>query len=154
MHKYTILRTFIVLFIASLPFLGSDCNTNTIGGQTGGDITGTWKLNFIQGNLQDVCFGEVVTFPSNTGGNATLTCPNQTPITRPYEYTNAVLTYTTSQIKYNVSTSSSNVLILTGVGIGRTLSYTKVPADNVTKEPSSVSNPNSILNSSEQNKTK
>ena len=157
MHYFTVLRTFIVLFIASLPFLGSDCNTNTTAGQTGGNISGTWKLDFVQGNLQDVCYGEVITFPSNTGGDATLTCPNSTPITRPYTYSNNVVTYTNSALQYSVTSDNSNnptLLVFTGVGFGRTLSYKKVVADYKINEPSTVKSNGAVLNSSELNKTK
>jgi hypothetical protein len=129
-QKLTIIKTILVLSFAILPLLGTDCNSNTIGGGSGGDITGTWKLNFIQGNLQDVCLGEVVTFPTGTSGTATLTCPGSTSISRTYDYSNAVLTYTETQVKYNVDASNSSVMILTGVNFGRTLTYGKVPADD------------------------
>jgi hypothetical protein len=117
------IRTFIVAVIAILPTLGSDCNTDNTVGTPGGSITGTWQLDFVQGYLQDICSNEQIVFPSNTSGDASLTCPGNSTITRPYTYNNDVLVYTNSQLQYKVSTSGTTLLILTGVNVARTLTY-------------------------------
>lgn len=111
-QRYTVLKTILLVSFIILPLLGSNCNnTNTV---NTGNISGTWRLDFVQGNLQDVCFGEVVNFPSNTGGTATLTCPQQSSISRAYTFSGDVLTYTDTGVQYTVNSGTSGVLILTG----------------------------------------
>lgn len=120
----------IILMLAllgSLPLTGSDCENNVLGGGTTGNIIGTWNLTHMAGYLQDVCEGEQVTF--DTTGTATLQCPNMNPITRSYTVSNNVLTYTETSIQYDVTTLTNTTLVLTGKNIGRTLTYTKIPAD-------------------------
>jgi hypothetical protein len=116
-------------FILSLPFTGSDCDDTIISNGTTGNIIGSWELVSIQGNLQDVCPGEIVTY--DTTGIATLQCPNQNPITRNYTVSNNILSYTETGIQYDITTLSSTTLVLEGRNVGRTLSYTRQPADKV-----------------------
>jgi len=91
-----------------------------------GDVSGTWKLVKMEGNLQDVCLGEIAEF---NGSSATLTCPNSSPVTKNYSYTNNVLTYTASGVSYTVSFSATNgvdKMILRASGIERVLTYDKL----------------------------
>jgi hypothetical protein len=114
---------FLILFYFAT--LGNDCQ-NLIG-TTGGSITGKWELVKMEGNLQDVCLGEIAEFQASN--QATLTCPGNTPITRGYSYTNNILTYTTSNISYNVSFMTENgvyKMILVGNGIERQLTYDQI----------------------------
>ncbi len=122
-HRYTILKSVLLLALVILPLLGSDCNNTST--QNSGNISGNWQLNFVQGNLQDVCMGEVVNFPSNTGGTATLTCPGQSSVSQDYTFSNDVLTYT-SGASYNVNSSTTGVLILTGTFSGNGLAGTRI----------------------------
>ncbi len=121
---------FLSAIILSFPFTGSDCENNIIGNGTSGSLIGTWELVSIQGNLQDVCPGETVTY--DTTAIATLQCPNQDPITRNYTVSNNILSYTETGIQYDITTLSATTLVLEGRnGLGRTLSYTRQPADKV-----------------------
>lgn len=147
LQKFTLIKSFTLILLVLLPFLGSDCNNETT--TPGGNIQGTWKLDFVQGNLQDVCQNETVDFPSNTSGTATLTCPGNAAITRAYTYTNNVVTYTETSVQYTVSTSTDGLIILTGVNVGRTLTYRKVTSTQ--KNPVNNSNNTNSSNSSELN---
>ncbi len=111
-QRHTILKTILLVSFVILPLLGSDCNTTNPANT--GNISGNWQLNFVQGNLQDVCLGEKVNFPSNTGGTATLTCPGQSSVSRAYTFSSDQLTYTDTGVKYTVNSSTTGVLILTG----------------------------------------
>lgn len=110
-----------LLFIAfvSLSFMGTNCEkllTNT------GTVEGSWKLVKMEGNLQDVCLGEIAQF---NGGTATLQCPGQSPVTRTYTYENEKLTFSTG-VSYFVSYASVNgiqKMILRADGIERVLTY-------------------------------
>lgn len=121
-----------IIFIAllsSLPFTGSDCENGIIGSGTTGDIIGTWQLTTMTGYLQDICEGEIVTYDST--GIATLQCPNSNPITRNYTISNNILSYTETGVQYDITNLSSTTLTLEGRNVGRTLSYTRLPADQV-----------------------
>ena len=90
------------------------------------DINGRWELVKMEGNLQDVCLGEIAVFNS---GTAALTCPGASTITRTYTYANKVLAYTASGISYGISFTAQNgifKLIMRGTGIERTLTYNKL----------------------------
>jgi hypothetical protein len=63
-----------------------------------------------------------------------LQCPNSTPITRNYTVSNNILTYTETGVQYDITTLSSTTLVLEGRNIGRTLSYTRQPADFIPKK--------------------
>lgn len=156
MRKFTgltILKSILLLSVLMLPLLGSDCN-NILNNTSVGSIQGTWKLNFIQGNLQDVCLGEVVNFPNNSSGTATLTCPGQTAVQRTYTVSGNTLTFQTG-VTYTITSATSSVLILTGtftkngVTSTRILSYAIVTTtgDQNTSSPGN----DGVLNSSEVN---
>lgn len=114
----------LAVFALSIAFTGAECEkllTNV-----SGDVSGSWKLVKMEGNLQDVCLGETAEFNS---GTATLRCPGSTAITRSYTYSNNVLTYTASGLVYNVSFSAVNgvdKMILRASGIQRVLTYDKI----------------------------
>jgi len=91
-------------------------------------ITGRWVLVYAQGTL-DICPGEIVLFPNNTGGTAELTCPNQNTIYRQYTVNGSTLTYTTSGVRYSISFNQNSYLVLTGINLNRTLYYDKVITD-------------------------
>ena len=124
---YKVLILSAIIF--SFPFIGSDCENNIIGNGTTGSLIGSWELVSVQGNLQDVCLGETVTY--DTTGIATLQCPNQNSITRNYTVSNNILSYTETGIQYDITTLSATTLVLEGRNVGRTLSYTRQPADKV-----------------------
>ena len=135
----------LIVLLCSFPLVGSDCENNVLGGGTTGNIIGTWNLTRAAGYLQDVCDGEQVTF--DTTGTATLQCPNTNPITRTYTVSNNVLTYTETSIQYDITTLTNSTLVLTGKNIGRTLTYTKNPADGYSSY--APENTNKGFNSSE-----
>lgn len=117
------LKIILYFAIASFFFVGSNCDN--LLQSTGGSVEGTWELVKMEGNLQDVCLGEVATF---NGGTATLQCPGKVPIVRQYTYQNSVLTYTSTGVSYNVSFFTDNSglkMQLQGRGIERVLTYLK-----------------------------
>jgi hypothetical protein len=116
----------LAALLCSFPLIGSDCDNSVIGGSSG-NIIGKWQLTNISGYLQDVCEGEIVTY--DTSGIATLKCPNSNPITRNYSISNNMLTYTETGVQYNINTLTTTTLVLEGRNVGRTLTYTKIPAD-------------------------
>jgi hypothetical protein len=123
MNTKITLRTLIYLTIISFFLIGSSCDN--LLQSTGGSVEGTWELVKMEGNLQDVCLGEIATL---NGGTATLQCPGKTPIVRQYTYQNNVLTYTSTGISYNVSFFTDNSglkMQLSGRGIERVLTYLK-----------------------------
>jgi hypothetical protein len=151
LKKYSsiFLKIFLLLVLAGyFPLTGSDCNGNNIIGGSPGEIYGSWSLTEITGYLQDVCEGEQVTF--DTTGIATLRCPKSNPITRSFTVSNDVLTYTETGVQYDITTLTTNTLVLSGRNVGRTLTYTKIPADAFSK--SNTGNINGGNNSSELRK--
>lgn len=112
----------LILVALGFSFTGAECEKLLT---ASGDVAGTWQLVKMQGNLQDVCLGEVAEF---SGGTATLTCPGSSPITRSYTYSGNVLTYTASGVTYNVSFTAVNgvdKMVLSATGIERVLTYDK-----------------------------
>lgn len=102
---------------------GSECENFL---EPSGNLSGTWELVKMEGNLQDVCLGEIVQY---SGSSATLRCPGATAISRPYTYTNNVLTYTGNNISYEITFTSSNgveKMIQRGRGIERVLTYNRI----------------------------
>lgn len=147
MSKVVALRIITVIMLLSLPLLGSDCEDviNQITQPTG-DLSGTWYFIYNAGTTLDVCPGEVVVYPSASGGSATLTCPEQTAITRNYTVSGSTLTYTDTGVEYNVGFTSSNQLVLTGINNNRILYYSNSISDKNPvnqKEGKTVSNYNS-----------
>lgn len=125
-----IFRSLILLLLLIPPFVGSDC-TDLLEQQVtcnGGDISGNWVLINHSGSNHDVCPGEIVLFPSNTGGSATLQCPNSIPTTKDYTVSNATLTYTSSGVKYCIQ-KATDTLIISSTNLSssnsRTLTYFK-----------------------------
>lgn len=116
----------VVLLMFSFTFVGAECENFLLGD---GDLSGTWELVSMQGDLQDVCLGESATF--NTNSNvATLRCPNASQITRSFTYTSAILTYNDTGVRYNVSfgtlPNSTTQLVLDGANVNRKLSYNRI----------------------------
>ena len=70
------------------------------------NLVGSWKFTQHLGGIRDICFGEVVEF--NSGGTATLTCPNQAPLTRTYTVSNNVLTYSETNVQYCITGDRNN----------------------------------------------
>lgn len=154
MSKVVTIRIITILMLVSLPMLGSDCediiNQVTQDPCTTGDITGNWTYIYNSGTLLDICPGEVVNFPNNTGGTATLTCPNQSGITRSYTVSNQILTYTETSVKYQICFDSDGHLVLNGIGTGRTLYYSSSISDKKSSEGNVTNDKKaSNLNSSE-----
>lgn len=150
MSKIVTIRIITVIMLVSLPFLGSDCEDiiNQISEPTG-DLSGTWYFIYNAGTTLDVCPGEVVEYPNATGGTATLTCPNQTGITRNYTVSGTTLTYTDSGVEYNVGFTQNNELVLTGINNNRLLYYTKTITDNKNNQNGTDGKNESNFNSSE-----
>lgn len=147
MSKVVTIRIITALMLVSLTFAGSDCEDiiNQITQPTG-DLSGTWYFIYNAGTTLDVCPGEVVVYPSASGGSATLTCPEQTAITRNYTVSGSTLTYTDTGVEYNVGFTSSNQLVLTGINNNRILYYSNSISDKNPvnqKEGKTVSNYNS-----------
>jgi hypothetical protein len=102
-----------LLIVVALGFAFTGAQCEKLLTATSGDVSGSWKLVKMQGNLQDVCLGEIAEF---NGGTATLTCPGVPPITRSYSYT------------YNVSFPTVNgvdKMVLSATSIERILTYDK-----------------------------
>lgn len=117
----------VILLMFSFTFVGAECE-NFLNSLGEGDLAGTWELVSMQGDLQDVCLGEIATF--NTNSNvATLRCPNSSQISRTFTYTNSVLTYNDTGIRYNVSfqtlPNQTNQLVLDGANVNRKLFYNR-----------------------------
>jgi hypothetical protein len=114
---------FIILFLSFLTFAGTDCDKIFDPG-TPTDITGTWELVGMAGDLQDVCLGEIATFQTNNV--AQLRCPNANTINRQYTFENGVLTFTETGISYNVTFRTTNniqQIVFQGRNVNRTLTY-------------------------------
>jgi hypothetical protein len=141
-------RTFVIMLVISLAFIGSDCNKiiEVVGGNNA-DLTGNWKLIYNSGTLNDVCPGEKINFQSN--GIAAITCPgNGQSINRNYTNSGNVLIYTQTGIKYNIKTLTSTDLELQGVNNDRYLYYTRVTSSD--KPGNSVSSDKSKINNSSE----
>lgn len=154
MSKVVTIRIITALMLVSLTLVGSDCediiNQVTQDPCTTGDITGNWTYIYNSGTLMDICPGEVVNFPNNTGGTATLTCPNQSGIARNYTVSGQTLTYTETSVQYQICFDSDGHLVLKGLNTARTLYYSssisdkKITEGNVTNDKKA-----SNINSSE-----
>ena len=133
MNKIVTIRIITIVMLTCLPFLGSDCEDiiNQIAPITG-ELRGNWTLIYNQGGTLDVCPGEMVDYPSNTGGTATLTCPEQSPIERDYSVSGTTLTFTASGMQYEVGFTQNNELVLAGLNNNRILYYATTPADKIT----------------------
>ncbi|MCC6866123.1 MAG: hypothetical protein IT280_08185 [Ignavibacteria bacterium] len=146
----TSIRIFTVLILVLLPLFGSDCQNviNQLDPSTVA-IQGNWTLIYNAGTLRDICPGESVSFPSNSDGTATLTCPEQTPITRSYTVSGTTLKYTASGVEYTVDMPQSDQLVLTGINNTRVLYYSTTITDK-NNHTNTTSDKNSInYNSSE-----
>lgn len=120
------------IFVLSLALTGAECE-NILNNLVAGDVSGSWQLVKMEGNLQDVCLGEIATF---NNGTATLRCPGATSVTKSYTYSNNVLTYTASGVSYTVSFTQVNgidKMILRASGIERVLTYDKYSSMEVSK---------------------
>ena len=153
MSKVVTIRIITVLFLVSLPLLGSDCEDiiNQINQDpcTTGDVTGNWTLIYNSGTLLDVCPGETVSFPNNSSGTATLTCPNQNPIQRTYSISNQTITYNETSIQYQVCFDSDHNLVLKGIGNDRVLYYKSSVTDKKNDTQINTDNKAENYNSSE-----
>jgi hypothetical protein len=121
--KYKVLKFILLSTLLCFPLLGTDCSK--LLDSTPTSVTGSWTLVKMLGNAQDVCLGESAVFDGN--GNATLTCPNSSPVQKTYTYSGDVLTYTTNSLSYDVAFSTVNgvqKMTLTGRNsIERVLTY-------------------------------
>ena len=146
MSKVVTIRIITALMLVSLTLVGSDCEDiiNQIGEPTG-DLSGSWTLIYNAGTTLDICPGEKVTFPSNTGGTAVLNCPGQNSIDRNYSVSGSTLTYIDSGIEYSISFTQQNQLVLTGINNNRILYY----GTTITDGKSVTGNNSDNYNSSE-----
>ena len=152
MSKVVTIRIITALMLVSLTLVGSDCediiNQVTQDPCSAGDISGNWTYIYNTGTLHDICPGETVNFPNNTGGTATLTCPYQTGIERLYTVSGDVLTYTETSTEYNISYDDQCNLVLTGINNARILYYSSTISDKTGENV--VSDKNAVnYNSSE-----
>jgi hypothetical protein len=138
-YKTFSLRLITAMMLVSLTLVGSDCediiNQITQSPCETGQINGTWTLIYNAGSTNDICPGEVVEFPSQTGGTATLQCPGGTAIKRLYNVQTIsnvnYLTYTETGVEYEVNFTENCELVLTGTNNNRQLYYTAgTPAEN------------------------
>jgi hypothetical protein len=121
--KLSLLFTFLILIF--LTTTGTDCENLFEPGDPS-DITGSWELVGMQGDLQDICLGEIATFQNNNV--AQLRCPNASTINRQFTYQNGVLTYSETGVSYNVTarvTNNIRQIILAGRNVNRTLTYNR-----------------------------
>ncbi len=132
MYKKLSIRLITGLMLLSLPFLGSDCEEILNNTSPTGDITGSWTLIYNAGTTLDICPGEMVTYPSASGGTATLKCPNATEISRQYSISGSTLTYTDSGVQYSYQFTQNNELVLTGINNNRILYYSQTITDSKT----------------------
>ena len=120
--KYKVFKFILLSTLLWFPFIGSDCNKSS---STPSSVIGSWELVKMLGNAQDVCLGETADF--QTSGNATLTCPNSTPVQKTYTYSADILTYTQTGLSYSVAFKTENgiqKMALTGRnGVDRELTY-------------------------------
>jgi hypothetical protein len=121
--KSKILQSLIALILISLSVTGSDCDkVLSNNGSVPSDLIGEWQLVSQTGALQDICPLETVNFQSTMV--ALLTCPGSNPITRDFEISNDVLTYTQTSISYDVEiTNENSELALYGRNVSRNLFY-------------------------------
>lgn len=152
MSKIVTIRIITVLFLAALPFMGSSCEDviNVITQPPTGNIQGSWTLIYNAGTTLDICPGENVTYPSSSGGTATLQCPNQTSIDRDYTVSGSTLTYTASNMQYEVSFTQNNELVLTGVNNNRLLYYTSGISDKKNTEGNVKEDKNAVIHNSSE----
>ncbi len=143
-YKTFSLRLITGLMLVSLPFLGSDCEdvinqitTNPCSNNS--SIVGEWTLIYNAGTLLDICPGEVVNFPSQSSGTATLTCPSQNPISRLYTLSGTTLEYTETGMQYNVNFTENCELVLSGINNERILYYSNQISDSKLNMQNSVS---------------
>ena len=120
--KHKVLKFILLLTLLWFPFSGSDCAKST---STPTSVVGNWELVKMLGDAQDVCLGEIADFQST--GNATLTCPNSSPVQRTYTYSSDILTYSETSLSYSVAFANQNgvqKMVLTGRnGVNRVLTY-------------------------------
>jgi hypothetical protein len=147
-QKLLTIRLATALFLISLPFLGSDCEDIINQNNQTGTLTGDWTLIYNAGTTLDICPGEQVNFPSESGGVATLKCPSQGDITRNYTVSGTTLTYTESGIKYEVAFTQNNELVLSGINNNRILYYSNQISTNTSDNRNEPAK-NSASNSSE-----
>lgn len=112
----------VIFFLLLLPFIGSQCDTNFFDNGNS-DIYGRWQLVYNSGNLHDICPGEKINFQSN--GIAIQKCPNRDSIEVGFNIQNSILTYTSSNLQYNINLRK-DTLELQGVSINRVLTYLRI----------------------------
>lgn len=142
-YRNRMIKLLLLISLASFPLMGGDCGNSVIGGNPG-ELAGKWQLVYMTGYLEDVCMGEVVNYFTN--GTVTLQCPGEQMITRSYSVSDNVLTYSPSGLQYDITSLTTNSLILTGRNVARTLTYNKLPADALTKTGSGKGNNSSEIN--------
>jgi hypothetical protein len=155
--KGSIIRTITILGIVSLAFYGGSCQDvlNTILQPPPADLEGDWQLIYNAGTTNDICRGELVNFPSTTGGVARLQCPGGTAIDRNYTVTGTTLEYTQTGTTYEIAFTQNNELVLDGSATnGRVLYYAAVVTGSVSDTPeknkeNKADSKSSTLNSSE-----
>jgi hypothetical protein len=153
MSKIVTIRIITVLFLASLPFLGSDCEDvlNVITQPPTGNIQGSWTLIYNAGTTLDICPGETVSYPSSSGGTATLQCPDQSAVDRDYTVSGSTLTYTSSGMQYEVSFTQDSQLVLSGVNNNRLLYYTSgITSDKKTNDGNVKTDKNAVIHNSSE----
>lgn len=114
-------KYFILYFLFLLPFIGSQCDSIFETGNT--EIYGRWQLIYNSGNLHDICPGETINFQNN--GIAIQKCPNRDSIQVGFTIQNTVLTYSSTNLQYNIYLRS-DTLDLQGVSINRVLTYLRI----------------------------
>ncbi|MFA5404462.1 MAG: hypothetical protein WC358_05970 [Ignavibacteria bacterium] len=120
--KYKFIKLILLIVILWFPFSGSDCVKSNEGTTS---IIGSWELVKMLGDEQDVCLGEIADFQAS--GNATLTCPNASPVQKAYTFSNNILTYTENNLSYTITFAVKGgiqKMVLKGRnGVDRELTY-------------------------------
>jgi hypothetical protein len=153
LSKIALLRSLTIIMLIALPLLGTDCediinqiSQNPCSGTS--TISGDWTLIYNAGTLNDICPGERVVLPSNTGGTAQLTCPNGTTISRNYTLTGSTLEYTQTGAEYTVDFTENCEMVLSGINNGRILYYSTTPTSD--KHKNTEAKPNDVNSNSSE----
>ena len=127
LDKKFITRLLTLLICSVLGYMtitGADCEQLLGTGFTDTNLYADWQLQRQTGAQQDICIGEILELESN--GQATLTCPGSSAITRNFTVSNTVLTYTSTNVQYNIDSLTTTRLVLSGVNVNRVLSYNRI----------------------------
>ncbi len=118
MHKNSI-KIFTIPIVCFLVLTG--CTEEVVAPQIQENIIGTWALRSQSGSAPAICEGEILQFDND--GIAVSQCPEKQQVVVPYTAANNVLTFTETNVQYNIEKPSDTNLVLTGINVDRILKY-------------------------------